>query len=52
MTFQTPSPWWQSRLPFQRRGFDESTLPEWHAALHMFVPRLLLNNLAVLDKLK
>jgi hypothetical protein len=35
---QTPSPWWWSRSPLQRRGFDEPTLPEGWAALRMLVP--------------
>jgi hypothetical protein len=50
--FQTPSPWWQSRLPLQWHWFNKSTPPKWLAALHMYVPRQPLNGLAVIDKLK
>ena len=35
---QTPSPWWWSRSPLQRRGFDEPMPPEGWAALRMLVP--------------
>jgi hypothetical protein len=35
-TFQTPSPWWQSRPSLQWHGFDESTPPEGWASLHFF----------------
>jgi hypothetical protein len=35
---QPPSPWWWSRSPLQRRGFDEPTPPEEWAALRMLVP--------------
>jgi hypothetical protein len=35
---QTPSPWWWSRSPLQRRGFDESMPPEGWAALCMLDP--------------
>jgi hypothetical protein len=51
-TFQSPSPWWQSRSPLQWHQFNESVPPEWWAALHMFVPRPPSNGLAVIDKLK
>ncbi len=48
---QTPPPWWWSRSPLHRHGFDESTPPEWRAALLMFVPRLLLKGFGRINKL-
>ena len=36
--WQTPSPWWWSCSPLQRRGFDEPMPPEGWAALRMCVP--------------
>ena len=36
--WQTPSPWWWSCSPLQRRGFDEPMPPERWLALRMFVP--------------
>jgi hypothetical protein len=38
ITYQTPSPWWWSRSPLQRHGFDELMLPKGWTALHMFFP--------------
>jgi len=38
ITYQTPSPWWWSGSPLQRRGFDEPMPPEAWAALRMFIP--------------
>ncbi len=49
---QTPPPWWRSRLPLQRRGFNESTPPEWRVALLMFVPRPLSKGFGRINKLK
>jgi len=40
ITYQTPSPWWWSRSPLQRREFDEPMPPEGWAALRMFLPML------------
>jgi len=37
ITYQTPSQWCWSRLPLQRRGFDEPMPPEGWAALRMFI---------------
>ncbi len=49
---QTPPLWWWSRLPLQRRGFNESTTSEWWAALLMFVPRPLSKGFGRINKLK
>jgi hypothetical protein len=38
ITYQTPSPWWWSRLPLQRREFDEPTLPKGWVSLRMLIP--------------
>jgi hypothetical protein len=37
-TTQTPSPWWWSRSPLQRRVFDESMPLEGRAAFRMIFP--------------
>ncbi len=47
----TPPPWWWSRSPLQRHGFDESTPPEGRAALRIHFPRLLLRGLDKFNKL-
>ncbi len=47
---QTPPPWWWSRLPLQRRGFDESMLPDGQAALRIYFPRLTLKGLVKFNK--
>ncbi len=51
-TQQTSPPWWWSRLPLQRRGFDDSMPPEGRVALHMYCPRPLLKDLNRFIKLK
>jgi hypothetical protein len=48
---QTPPPWLWSRLPLQRREFNESTPSEWRAALRMFVLRPVLKGFGRINKL-
>ncbi len=48
----TSPPWWWSRLPLQRRGFDDSMPPEGRAALHIYCPRPLSKDLNRFIKLK
>ncbi len=48
---QTPPPWWWSRLPLQRRGFNESTPSKWQAALRIHFLRPLLKGLVKFNKL-
>ena len=50
--YQTPSPWWWSRSPLQRCGFDEPMLPEGWAALCMLVCMQPLKRLNKFHKLK
>ncbi len=50
-TSQTPSPWWWSRSPLQRHGFDDAMLLEGWAALHTFFPRLALQGFNWFTKL-
>ncbi len=49
---QSPPPWWWRHSPLQRRGFNESTLPEGRAALRIHFPRMLLKGLVKFIKLK
>ncbi len=51
MTFQIPSPWWQSRLPLQRCWFNKSTPPEGWVALQMHFPWPLLKSFVRINKL-
>jgi hypothetical protein len=49
---QTLPPWWWSRLPLQRRGFNEYTPPKGQVALRIHFPRPLLEGLVKIIKLK